>query len=110
MSSCQRHIIPNDLTEGKTKMSIGIIGSGALGAGFARALARKNIPAMISNSRGPDSLAALTRELGPSIKAATVAEAATADIVFLAVRWVDLKDALGGLPNWGGRIVIDGTN
>ena len=91
-------------------MSIGIIGSGALGAGFARALARKNIPATISNSRGPDSLLALTQELGPSIKAATVAEAAKADIVFLAVRWVNLEDALGGLPNWGGRIVIDGTN
>ena len=91
-------------------MSIGIIGAGALGAGFARALARKNIPATISNSRGPDSLLALTQELGPSIKAATVAEAAKADIVFLAVRWVNLEDALGGLPNWGGRIVIDGTN
>ena len=91
-------------------MSIGIIGSGALGAGFARALAKKNIPAMISNSRGPDSLQALTEELGPSIKAATVAEAAKADTVLLAVRWVNLKDALGGLPNWEGRIVIDGTN
>ena len=91
-------------------MSIGIIGSGVLGAGFARALARKNIPATVSNSRGPESLLALTQELGPSIKAVTAAEAATADMVFLAVRWVDLEDALDGLPNWDGRIVIDGTN
>jgi len=91
-------------------MSIGIIGSGKLGGGFARALARKNIPALIANSRGPESLRALTRELGPSIKAATVAEAARADIVLVAVRWPSLQEALGGLPNWNGRIVIDGNN
>ena len=54
-------------------MSIGIIGSGKLGGGFARALARKNIPALISNSRGPESLRALTRELGPVIASLMVA-------------------------------------
>jgi predicted dinucleotide-binding enzyme len=91
-------------------MSIGIIGSGKLGGGFARALARKGIPAVISNSRGPESLRALTQELGPSVRAATVAEAAQADIVLVAVRWPSLKDALRGLPNWKGRIVIDGNN
>src|SRR5882757_10813904 len=91
-------------------MSIGIIGSGKLGGGLARALARKNIPALISNSRGPESLRALTQALGPSIRAATVAEAARADIVLVAVRWPSLKEALGGLPNWNGRIVIDGNN
>ena len=91
-------------------MNVGIIGSGKLGGGFARALARKNIPALISNSRGPESLRAFTEELGPSIKAATIAEAAKAEIVLVAVRWTVLKDALGGLPNWNGRIVIDGNN
>lgn len=28
----------------------------------------------------------------------------------MAVRWVDLEKALGGLPAWNGRIVIDGNN
>jgi predicted dinucleotide-binding enzyme len=91
-------------------MSIGIIGSGALGSNVARALARKGIAASISNSRGPASLASLVKELGPSIKAVTVQEAAAADIVLVAVRWVDLGKALAGLPAWNGRIVIDGTN
>ncbi|MBV6750599.1 NAD(P)-binding domain-containing protein [Pseudomonas chlororaphis] len=91
-------------------MSIGIIGAGNLGGGFARALARKGIPALIANSRGPESLRALTDELGPGIKAVTVAEAAQADIVLIAVWWVALKDALAGLPNWEGRIVIDSNN
>ncbi|KQR12638.1 MULTISPECIES: NADPH-dependent F420 reductase [Xanthomonas] len=91
-------------------MSIGIIGSGALGANVARALAKKGIAASISNSRGPASLAALVDELGPSITAVTAAEAASADIVIAAVRWVDAEKVMTGLPAWNGRIVIDGTN
>jgi hypothetical protein len=39
-----------------------------------------------------------------------VEEAASADMVLVAVRWVDLEKALGGLPAWNDRIVIDGTN
>src|SRR5713101_1796214 len=91
-------------------MSIGIIGAGALGSNAARLLAKSGISATIANSRGPESLAGLVGELGPSIKAGTVGEAASADIVLVAVRWVDLGEALGGLPAWNGRIVIDGTN
>jgi len=91
-------------------MNIGIIGAGALGSNLARAFAKAGIAATISNSRGPESLAGLVKELGPTIKAGTTAEAAKADIVFLALRWVDLKPVLGGLPNWKGRIVVDATN
>jgi predicted dinucleotide-binding enzyme len=91
-------------------MSIGIIGSGVLGSGFARALAKKNIAAVIASRRGPEALKALTDELGPSIQPTTIAEAAKADIVLIAVPWANLEEALVPLPNWGGRIVIDGTN
>lgn len=73
-------------------MTIGIIGSGAIGTAFARTLARAGIEATISNSRGPDSLKELVRELGPSIKAGTREEAARADI------------------EWSGRILIDANN
>jgi predicted dinucleotide-binding enzyme len=91
-------------------MSIGIIGAGALGSNAARLLAKSGISATIANSRGPESLQGLVGELGPSIKAGTATEAASADIVLVAVRWVDLQKALGGLPAWNGRIVIDATN
>ena len=91
-------------------MTIGILGSGALGSNVARALAKQGIAAMISNRRGPDSLAALIAETGPSITAVRVDEAARADVVLVAVRWSDLGTAMPGLPAWNGRIVIDGTN
>ena len=91
-------------------MSIGIIGAGAIGSNVARLLAKNGIEATIANSRGPETLAPLVEELGPPIRAGTAAEAASADVVLVAVRWVDLEKALGGLPAWNGRIVIDATN
>ena len=91
-------------------MTIGIIGSGAIGTAFARTLSRAGIKATISNSRGPDSLKDLVGELGPSIKAGTREEAARADIVFVAVNWTKLPTAMADLPNWKGRIVVDANN
>ena len=91
-------------------MTIGIIGSGAIGTAFARTLHRVGIEAIISNSRGPDSLRELVGELGPSIRAGTREEAARADIVFVAVNWTKLSVALAGLPDWEARIVIDANN
>lgn len=91
-------------------MSIGIIGAGGLGSNVARLLAKSGISATITNKRGPESLGKLVKELGPWIQAGSVKEAASADVVLVAVRWVDLEKALGGLPAWNSRIVIDATN
>ena len=90
--------------------TIGIIGAGAIGSAFARALASKGIKAIIANSRGPEALADLVREIGPLIVAGTREEAASQDIVLVAVTWSKLSDALAGLPDFGGRIVIDANN
>lgn len=91
-------------------MTIGIIGSGALGSNLAKAFARNGVKATIATRKGPESLAALVAETGPNITAGTLAEAAAADIVFAAIRWEDAERVLGGLPAWNGRIVVDGTN
>lgn len=91
-------------------MTIGIIGAGALGSNLARTLAKAGISASIANSRGPESLAGLVAELGPNITAGSTQQVAKADMVFLALRWLNLKKVLGELPAWGGRIVVDGMN
>lgn len=90
--------------------SVGIIGAGQIGQAIAKALSRAGIPAILSNSRGPDSLAEVVYAIGPSIKAGTREEAAAQPIVFLAVNWSRLPAALAGLPNFGGRIVVDANN
>lgn len=90
--------------------SVGILGAGQIGQAIARALARAGIPAVLSNSRGPDSLADVVAGIGPSISAGTRELAAAQDIVFVAVNWSRLPAALAGLPSFGGRIVIDANN
>ena len=91
-------------------MTIGIVGSGAIGTAIARTLSRAGVEATISNSRGPDSLQDLVRELGRSIKAGPREDAAHADIVFVAVNWTKLPAALAGVGDWKGRIAIDANN
>ena len=91
-------------------MTIGIIGAGHIGQAVAKRLSGVGLAASISNSRGPESLSSLVRELGSGIKAATRQEAAKADIVFLAVPWTTHTDVVSDLPPWNGRIVIDAMN
>ncbi|NGZ85905.1 NADPH-dependent F420 reductase [Duganella aceris] len=91
-------------------MKIAIIGAGAIGSAIARILIRAGIPAAIANSRGPQSLTALTTELGPRLQAVDVAEAARAELVFLAVPWSKIPAAVAGLGPWEGRIVVDANN
>lgn len=90
--------------------SIGIIGAGQIGQAFAAALARNGIAATLSNSRGPESLKEIAGAIGPAIKAGTREDAASKDIVLVAVNWSKLPAALAGLPDFGGRIVIDANN
>jgi predicted dinucleotide-binding enzyme len=91
-------------------MAIGMIGSGKVGQAIAKQLSGGGHAIIISNSRGPESLSSAVGELGPKVKAGTVAESAQQKIVVLAVPWVHLQAALAGLPNWEGRIVIDTSN
>jgi predicted dinucleotide-binding enzyme len=81
---------------------------------MARAIARHLVAAgatvILSNRRGPESLAAVTAELGSAVRAGTVAEAASQPIVIIAIPWSQLPDTLGRLPAWNNRIVIDTTN
>jgi len=92
-----------------TSESIGIIGAGRIGQAMARTALRAGRPAVISNSRGPETLTSLVETLGDGVSAATVEQASAAPIVVLGVPWGNVPDAVQGLE-WSGRIVIDATN
>ena len=67
---------------------IGIIGAGHIGATTAQLFVEAGHEVALSNSRGPETLAGLVKELGPSAHAMTPEAAARwADIVLLAVPW-----------------------
>ena len=91
-------------------MRFGTIGAGAIGQAIASHLVRTGHEVVLSSRRGPSSLEALTSRLGPRATAGTVQEAASADMVFLAVMWPDIATALHGLPPWENRVLVDTTN
>lgn len=90
--------------------NVGFIGSGPITQALAHHLVAAQIPVLISNSRGPDSLTELVAELGDAAHAATVEQAAKADIVILAVPFVRVPELADVVPDWSGRIVVDATN
>lgn len=89
--------------------TIGLIGAGRIGSQIARAAIASGYDVVISNSRGPDTLADLVSELGPQARADTAEEAAAAGD--LAVVAVPVK-AIGGVPAepLAGKAVIDTNN
>ena len=89
--------------------TVGIIGAGRLGQAMARTARRAGRRVVIANSRGPESLASVVSELGDGVSAGTVGEAASADIVVLAVPWDRVPEALHDL-DLKGQILVDATN
>jgi 8-hydroxy-5-deazaflavin:NADPH oxidoreductase len=91
-------------------MSYAIIGFGNIGHALAKAFARKGIEVSVATTRDPKSFAADAAAIGPKITPKTLAEAAKADTIFLAVRFESLPDVAKTLPTWQGKTVIDVSN
>jgi len=91
-------------------MKYAIIGSGAIGTAIARQFARQQIEVQVANTRGPASLEALVKELGPVIVPTELNTALGADIVFLAIPFDAVGAALKDAPAWNKRIIVDTTN
>ena len=72
-------------------MTYAIIGSGTVGTTLARFFAAKDIPVLIANSRGPDTLAELATEMGSSVTPVSVEDAVEADVILVAVGSVAFK-------------------
>ena len=92
-----------------TKQTIGFIGAGNIGSQVARLAASRGYGVVISNSRGPETLASLIKELGPEARPATPAEAAAAgDIVVVSIPLKNYRDV--PVAPLAGKIVIDTNN
>ncbi len=89
--------------------TVGIIGAGAIGQAFAKQLVKAGINVVLSNSRGPATLASVVDSLGSKAGAGTVQQAAQADLVFVSTNWSRTEDALKDIK-WDNRILIDATN
>ncbi len=90
-------------------MKVGFIGAGRVAGTFGRHLVTAGHTIVVSNSRGPETLADFVAGLGPSAIAGTKEQAAECEVVILATNWVRVADALKGI-DWRGRILVDATN
>ncbi|WP_440711100.1 NADPH-dependent F420 reductase [Herbiconiux sp. YIM B11900] len=89
--------------------TIGLVGAGNIGSQLARLAVAHGYRVVISNSRGPETLADLIEELGPQASAATAAEAAAAgDLVVVTVPLKNYRQ-VPAAP-LAGKIVIDTNN
>ncbi|SFF63365.1 hypothetical protein SAMN05216251_12228 [Actinacidiphila alni] len=89
--------------------TLGLIGSGNIGGTLARLAVDAGIDVVLSNSRGPETLADLVAELGPRARAATPAEAAEAG------DWVVVTVPVKAYPliprePLAGKVVLDSGN
>ena len=90
-------------------MTLGVIGSGHQGSAVARLAIAADYDVVLSNSRGPDTLAALIEELGPHATAATTADAAASgDLVIVAIPVKAFRDLpVAALEK---KVVLDASN
>jgi predicted dinucleotide-binding enzyme len=89
--------------------TIGLIGSGNIGQAIARQAIAHGHRVVLSNSRGPETLADLVAELGPRASAATAEQAAAS--AEIAVVTVPFKNYLQvPVEPLAGKIVIDTNN
>jgi predicted dinucleotide-binding enzyme len=89
--------------------TVGFIGSGNIGGTVAKLAAATGYDVVLSNSRGPATLADLVAGIGPRARAATAAEAAEAgDLVVVSVPFKAFRD----LPaaELTGKVVLDTGN
>ena len=91
-----------------TIRTVGFIGSGMIGSAVARLAVAAGLDVVVSNSRGPETLADLVAELGERARAATPEEAAQAGDVVVAT--IPLKHYEQLPASLAGKIVIDTMN
>jgi predicted dinucleotide-binding enzyme len=89
--------------------TIGLIGAGHIGSQLARLAVQHGYDVVLSNSRGPETLAGLVAELGPKARAAMPRDAAAAgDIVVVTVPLKNYREV--PVEPLAGKIVIDTNN
>jgi predicted dinucleotide-binding enzyme len=101
--NARRVVIAPDMT------TVGLIGSGHIGSTVARLAVDAGHDVVLSNSRGPETLADLVADLGPHARAATAAVAAEAgDIVVVTIPLKAYREV--PVEPLRGKVLIDTNN
>ncbi|WP_193611162.1 NADPH-dependent F420 reductase [Nocardioides lijunqiniae] len=89
--------------------TIGLIGSGHIGAAIAQRAVESGHDVVLSNSRGPETLTDLVERLGDRARAATAQEAAAeGDVVVVTIPFKNVAQV--PVEPLAGKVVIDTNN
>jgi predicted dinucleotide-binding enzyme len=92
-------------------MRIGFLGAGNMAQTLGTAFIAAGHQIALTNSRGPETLAPLIAQLGVHATATTPAQLKDeTELVILAIQWHQREEALEGLPDWDGHVVVDPLN
>jgi len=91
-------------------MTYSIVGTGNVGQTLASFFAKAGVEVALANTRGPEAVEPIVKQLGGKIVASSFDEALEAEIIFFAVQFLSFKDIGSVKPDWTGKIVIDVTN
>jgi polyisoprenoid-binding protein YceI len=85
-----------------------VVGTGSVGAVLAQRFSDHDVPALWANTRGPETID--VTELSASITPATLDTALDADVIILAIPFLQVRELGGCRADWSGKILVDATN
>jgi predicted dinucleotide-binding enzyme/polyisoprenoid-binding protein YceI len=85
-----------------------IVGTGSIGTVLAQRFSDNHVPALLANRRGPETID--VTELSASITPVTLDTALDADVIILAIPFLQVRELGRRRADWSGKIVVDTTN
>ncbi len=85
-----------------------IVGTGSIGTVLAQRFSDHHVPALLANTRGPETID--VTDLSASITPVTLDTALDADVIILAIPFLQVRELGRRRADWSGKIVVDTTN
>lgn len=85
-----------------------IVGTGTIGTVLAQRFSAHDVPARFANTRGPETID--VTELSASITPVTLDTALEADVIILAIPFLQVREVGRRRADWSGTIVVDASN
>lgn len=89
-------------------MQYAIVGTGAIGRVLAQHFSDQQVRVLLANTRGPETID--VTELSDSIAPASLDTALDADVIILAIPFLQVRELGRRRADWSGKIVVDATN
>ncbi|GAB7067306.1 YceI family protein [Mycobacterium hodleri] len=85
-----------------------IVGTGSIGTILAQRFSDHHVPTLWANTRGPETID--VTELSASVTPTTLDTALDADVIVLAIPFLEVRELGGRRTDWSGKVVVDTTN